>query len=101
LLRCWAGCAVIDICLAAGIRLSDLFSEPQPVQRKPQAVRDAEKQIADLRGRLTPRERVLPVTIVYCDATNLDQAIAWGLALSVEQKIVQVILEEENEHCQN
>lgn len=93
LLKCWAGCAVNDICTAAGIKISDLFSESQPVQRKPQAVRDAEKQVADLSGRLTPRERVLPVTIVYCDPANLDEGIARALALAVEGEIVQLIEE--------
>jgi hypothetical protein len=61
---------------------------------KPRIVRDAEKQIADLRSRLTPRERVLPVTVVYVDPENLNAGLARALALAVvKQEIVQVVLE--------
>jgi hypothetical protein len=76
-----------------GLKLSDLFSEPGTVQPKRREVIRAEKQIADLRSRLTPRERVLPVTVVYCDPENLDAGIARALALAVEGEIVQAVLE--------
>ena len=92
---CWNGCDFKDICAAGGIKIPDLFSGSRPVQRKPQAVLNAEKQIADLRGRLTPREQILPVTIVYCDPANLDEGIARALALALEQEIVQVVLGEQ------
>jgi hypothetical protein len=92
LLHCFAGCTVESICDALKIKLSDLFSEPGAVQPKPHAVREAEKQIASLRNRLTPRERVLPVTVVYCDPDNLDVGIARALALAVEGELVQAVL---------
>jgi hypothetical protein len=93
LLHCHAGCSIESICAALGIKVADLFSEPGTVKPKSHAVREAEKQISDVRIRLTPRERVLPVTVVYCDLENLDAGIARALALAVEGEIVQSILE--------
>ncbi len=95
LLHCFAGCTVEAICTAIGISVSDLFSEPCAAQPKPRALREAEKAITDLRSRLTPRERVLPVTVVYCDPGNLDSGMARALALAVEGEIVQAVLEGE------
>jgi hypothetical protein len=97
LIHCFAGCTVEAICHAIGLRVSELFTKPPGVlQRKPDAVRRAERQIADLRSRLTPRERVLPVTVVYCDADNLDHGMARALALAVEGDIVQCVIERES-----
>jgi hypothetical protein len=93
LLHCFAGCTVEAICVALRIKLSDLFSRSGAVQPKPTAVREAEKQIQNLRSRLTPRERVLPVTVVCCEPENLDVGISWALALAVEGEIVQAMLE--------
>lgn len=93
LLHCFSGCSVEAICCAVQIKLSDLFTEARAVKAKPSAVREAEKQIVDLRSRLTPRERVLPVTVVYCDLKNLDAGMARALALAVEGDIVQAVLE--------
>ena len=92
LLHCFAGCTVEGICDVLKIKISDLFSEPGVVQPKPHAVREAEKQIASLRNHLTPRERVLPVTVVYCDPDYLEAGIARALALAVEGDLVQAAL---------
>jgi|SRR5215472_10554066 len=92
LLHCFAGCTVESICDALRIKVSDLFSAPRTAEPKSRAVREAEKQIASLRSRLTPRERVLPVTIVYCDPEHLDAGIARALALAVEGEVVQAVL---------
>lgn len=92
LLHCFAGCSIETVCDALKVRISDLFSEPGKIQPKPDVVRRAEKQIASLRSRLTPRERVLPVTIVYVERDNLDAGIARALALTVEGEIVQAVL---------
>lgn len=95
LIYCFAGCSLEAICAALGIKVSDLFSEPGAFQPKPRIVRNAELEIADLRNRLTRRERVLPVTVIYCDPENLGAGIARVLALAVEGEIVQSILEGE------
>lgn len=95
LLYCFAGCSVESICAALNIKVSDLFSELGTVQPKPRIVRNAERRIADLRSRLTPRERALPVTVVYINPHHLNAGIARALALAVEEEIVQVILEGE------
>lgn len=93
LIHCHAGCSVESICDAMGIRVSDLFPHSPSTPLKPSIVREAEKEISDLRSRLTPRERNRPVTVVLCDPENLDAGLARALALSVEGEIVQVILE--------
>jgi hypothetical protein len=95
LLHCFGGCTSEAVCDSLGLSLADLFSEPAVAQAKPRAVREAEMQIQNLRSRLTPRERVLPVTVVYCDRENLDVGIARSLALAVEGEIVQAVLEGE------
>lgn len=92
LLHCFAGCTVEEVCAAIGIKVADLFTEPGVAELKQPAVRDAEKQIVSLRNRLTHRERVLPVTVVYCDAANLGAGFARALALSVEGELVQAVL---------
>ena len=92
LLHCFAGCTVEAICVALEIKTSDLFGVPGTIQSKPRVVRDAEQQIADLRSRLTPRERVLPVTVVYCESANLGAGSARAIALAVEGELVQAVL---------
>ncbi len=63
LLHCFAGCSVKSICDAVRIEVRDLFNEPHMVpSAKPLVVRHAEKQIASLRSRLTPRDRERNVT---------------------------------------
>jgi hypothetical protein len=95
LLHCFAGCSVEAICAARGIEVRDLFTEPWVVRTpKPPIVRDADKQIASLRSRITPRDRVRDVTVVRANWENLDQAIARALALAVEGELVQVALKE-------
>ncbi len=93
LLHCFAGCSIESICEALGIKVADLFSGPGAIEPRPRVVREAEKQISDLRSRLTPRERVLPVTVVYCQPENLDAGLARALALAVEGELVQCVLE--------
>ena len=93
LLHCFGGCTSEAVCASLGLSLADLFTEPGAYQPKARAVREAEKQIQNLRSRLTKREQVLPVTIVYCDLENLDAGIARALALAVEGEIVQAVLE--------
>jgi hypothetical protein len=92
LLHCFAGCTVEAICAALRIKITDLFAVRGTVQPRPRMVQDAERQIADLRSRLTPRERVLPVTVVYCEPENLNAGIARALALAVEGEMVQAVL---------
>lgn len=96
LLHCFAGCTVESICQALQTRVSDLFVERGTApEKKPDIVRRAERQIADLRIRLTPRERVLPVTVVYYDLENVDAGMARALALAVEGELVQAVLVDE------
>ena len=92
-LHCFAGCSVESICAALKIKVSDLFPKPGAIQPKPSAVREAKGQIQGLRSRLTPRERILPVIVVYVEPENLEAGIAWALALAVEGEIVQAVLE--------
>jgi hypothetical protein len=94
LLHCFGGCTSEAVCDSLGLSLADLFPESKSLQSKPRAVREAEKQIENLRSRLTPRERVLPVTVVYCDPEGLEAGIARALALAVEGEIVQAVLED-------
>jgi hypothetical protein len=94
LLKCFAGCSVESICVALKIKLSDLFCESGTYKPKSRIVRDAERQIQNLRSRLTPRERALPVTVVFCSRENLDAGIARALALAVEGELVQAVLED-------
>jgi hypothetical protein len=93
LLHCFGGCTTEAVCDSLALSLADLFSEPGAARPKPRVVREAEKQIADLRSRLTARERILPVTIIYADSDHVDEGIAWALALAVEGEIVQVVPE--------
>jgi hypothetical protein len=97
LLHCFAGCSVESICDALKIKVSALFSGPGTIQPKPRAVREAEKAIAAFRSRLTPRERILGITVVYCDPENLDAGTARALALAVEGELVQVALDGEGQ----
>ena len=92
LVHCFAGCSVEAICNAMGLKVADLFFEPSETESKPRVVREAEKQVSSLRSRLTARERVLPVTVVYCNLENLEAGIARAIALSVEGEIVQAVV---------
>jgi hypothetical protein len=92
LLHCFAGCTVESICEALQIRVSDLFSEHGTArEKKPEMVRHVEQQIADLRSRLTQRDRERAVTVVLAGETSLDAAISRALALAVEGELVQVV----------
>ena len=91
LLHCFAGCSVEAICAAIGIKVRDLFTEPHLVrQPEPSIVRDAEKQIASLRSRLTPRDRERAVTVVLAGRENPNPAMARALALAVEGELTQL-----------
>jgi hypothetical protein len=95
LLHCFAGCAIEDICQAAGIEVRELFPAASGPRRhhEPAIVRAAERAIAELRIRLTPRERVvLEPTVITTTNENLDFAVARALALSVEGDLVQVVM---------
>jgi len=95
LVFCHAGCTVESICGALKTKVSDLFSESRPLGLdRPWIARNVERQIGNLRSHLSPRERVLPVTVVYCGPEDLDAGIARALALAVEEEIVQVALED-------
>lgn len=94
LLHCFSGCSVEAICSAMGIRVSNLFSKPGAYQPTASAVREAQKQIQNLRSRITRREQVLPITVVYCNPEDLDAGIVRALALAVEGELVQVVLED-------
>jgi hypothetical protein len=92
LLHCFAGCTVVAICAALGLRVSDLFNDNAPPVSP--AERKARIYLSELRGRLTPRERELAsITMIYCDRQSVDFAIARALALAVEGELVQVALE--------
>jgi hypothetical protein len=93
LLHCFSGCSIESICHALKIKVSEICPKPGAIQPKPSAVRDAERQIQGLRNCLTPRERILPVTVVYIDPENLEAGIARALALAAEGEIVQAVLE--------
>jgi len=98
LLHCFAGCTTEAICEAIQIRVSDLFSERGAArERKPEIVRRTERQIADLRSRLTPSDRERGVKVVLANETNLDAATARALALAVEGELVQVALDGEGQ----
>lgn len=92
LLHCFAGCSLEAICNAAKIAIPDLFYQPGKIHPKPRAVREAEKQIASLRSRLSPRERLLPITVVQVSADALDEGIAHCLALTILGEAVQAVL---------
>ena len=95
MVHCFAGCAVEAVCVALGIEMRDLFTEPRlAIQPEPLVVRDAEKQITSLRSRLTRRDRERNVTVVLTRRENLDHAIARALALAVEGELVQVAWKE-------
>jgi len=94
LLHCFGGCSAERVCETLQIRVSDLFSERGAArERKPEIVRRVERQIADLRSRLTPRDRERPVVVVVCDPDNLEASMARALALAVEGELVQAVLE--------
>jgi hypothetical protein len=96
LLHCFAGCHVEDVCTAMGVRVRDLFSDGHASQPKPRQLREAERRICDLRGRLTQSERDRPVTVIYCNDENLEAGIARALALAVEGELCQLVLERAN-----
>lgn len=96
LLHCFSGCSAESVCAALQIRVGDLFGERGAArERKPEIVRRAERQIADLRSRLTPRDREQAVMVVLANEKNLDSAIARALALAVEGELVQVAFDGE------
>lgn len=58
-------------------------------------MREARKEITELRSRLTPCDRERPVTVVLAQRSTIDDAIARALALAVEGELVQVVLDRE------
>jgi hypothetical protein len=94
LIHCFAKCATETVLAALGLRAHDLFAERGP--RAPRLTapvpRATARQVAQLRARLTPRERVMPVTIIRAKPSYLNAAIARGLALAVEGELVQIVL---------
>jgi putative DNA primase/helicase len=96
LMHCFAGCAVEQVCAAAGFELRDLFAGPcDPQDLKPQIVRAMERENSDLRSSLTRWEREMgEVTVILTDLENLDIAICRGLALAIEDELVQIVLKE-------
>jgi hypothetical protein len=100
LLNCFAGCPPENIVQALGLTMRDLFSDsPPPLESvgARAATQAVARAASDLRRRLRPRERELPVTFIETDASTLDDAIARGLAVACEGEIVQLILTEGNE----
>jgi hypothetical protein len=98
LLHCFAGCSIEAICEALEIRLSDLFNESRPSHDiLPRIVREAQKEIVSLRGKLLPRDRERPVTVIKTNVRYLDFGIARAPALAVEGEFVQIVLDEEAE----
>lgn len=98
LLHCFAGCTVEQICAATNLKVSDLFSYPHESRKsEPPLVHSIERKIADLRSRLTPRERVvLEPIVILTTPENLDAGICRGLALAVEGELCQIVLEKES-----
>jgi len=100
LLNCFGGCPPENILQALGLTMRDLFTDnpPKLESAEARAARQAVARAAsDLRRRLTPRERELPVTFIETDASTLDEAIARGLAVAYEGEIVQLILTDGSE----
>lgn len=96
LLHCFAGCTVENICLAIGINIRDLFSDPFPSNKpEPPIVRAVARELAGFRSRLTPANRERPVTVVLASRDSIDTAIARALALTVEGELVQVALRDD------
>jgi hypothetical protein len=96
LIHCFAGCTAEKVCAAAGLELRDLFAGPcAPQDSKPEIVGAMDREISDLRSRLTPREcEIREVTVILTDLENVDVAICRGLALAVEDELVQIVLKE-------
>jgi hypothetical protein len=80
--------------MSADLKVSDLFAERRgPQESRPPIVHIVAREIADLRSRLTLRERaVLEPVVIITTTENLDVAIARALALSVEGDLVQVVM---------
>lgn len=80
--------------MSANLKISDLFAERRGVQEsRPPIVHIVAREIADLRSRLTPRERAaLEPVVIITTTKNLDFAITRALALSVEGDLVQVVM---------
>ena len=55
------------------IKVSDLFERPRTHSTTPSIAAEAKKRISGLRNRLSPRERVLSVTVVYAERENLKR----------------------------
>jgi hypothetical protein len=94
LLHCFGGCSIEAISQALRIKVADLFCAPR--KQEPRIVSRAQKQIAGLRSRLTPRDRERTVTVILAKEKHLELAIARALALAVEGELVQVALEGES-----
>jgi hypothetical protein len=98
LLKCFAGCTIESICAAAGLTLSDLFTEQRiPKGSTPPIVRIVERKITEmgLRSRLTPTERGrLETIVILTTIENLDAAICRGLALAVKGELCQIAMKE-------
>jgi hypothetical protein len=94
LLHCFAGCSFEAVCAALKMETREFFNKRGTSrERKPEVARRVEKQIADLRSRLTPRDRERPVTVVLCDPAAPDAGFARALALAVKGELVQVALD--------
>ena len=94
LLHCFGGCSIEAVCAALKIEVRELFDKRSELHKpEPLIVRETQKRIAGLRGRITPGDRERAVTVVLADETNLDAAIARALALAVEGELVQVALD--------
>jgi predicted protein tyrosine phosphatase len=94
LIHCFGGCSIKAVCTAMGVAVSDLFADVRRTDPEPKIVREAERRIQALRDRLTPRERALPVTVVFCSRENLNAGIARALALTARGEIVWAVLRE-------
>jgi hypothetical protein len=94
LLHCFGGCSIEAVCAALEIKVRELFATEREIYKpEPGIVRETQKQITGLRGRLTRDDRERALTVVLADETNLDAAIARALALAVEEELVQVAID--------
>jgi hypothetical protein len=96
IIHCFSGCDTASILAAMELSFRDLFPDSgRSQQSTPPIVRSAGRKMADLRARLTLREReILEPVIITTTRENLDYAIARGLALSVEGDLCQIELED-------
>src|SRR5262249_54420035 len=90
---CHAGCSIEAVCTALRIKVSDLFTEPRKMRAvEPPIVRDARIAVREgLSPNLPRATKEQPMTIIWTDEQNVDEAIGRALALMVEFRELAVV----------